>query len=58
VDGHPERLGCYEFQKAAAWSDFYERSPKDCALYIAKALQFLVELAETEAETEDATDVA
>jgi phosphorylase kinase alpha/beta subunit len=54
VEGHPQRQGQYESQKAAAWSAFYQRSPKDCALYIAKALQFLAELAEAEAEAEDA----
>ena len=46
---HAER---YEVQKAAAWSSFYRRSPKDCALYIAKALQFLTELAAAAAETD------
>jgi phosphorylase kinase alpha/beta subunit len=50
VEGHPERVGQYEGQKAAAWSSFYGRSPKDCALFIAKALQFLVELAEADEE--------
>lgn len=48
----PERAGRYQAQKAAAWRSFYERSPKQCALYIAKALQFLVELAEAEAKTQ------
>ncbi len=48
VEGHPDRIGRYESQKAAAWSAFYQRSPEDCALYIAKALQFLVELAEAD----------
>lgn len=48
VEGHPERIGCYESQKAAAWSAFYQRAPEDCALYIAKALQFLAELAGVE----------
>ena len=61
VDGRPERVGHYESQKGSAWSSFYGRSPRDCALYIAKALQFLVELAEAEAEAEAAattSDVA
>jgi phosphorylase kinase alpha/beta subunit len=52
VDGHPDRQANYEAEKGAAWSSFYGRSPKECALYIAKALQFLVELAEAEAEAE------
>jgi len=49
VEDRPDRSRHYERQKAAAWSSFYQRSPKDCALYMAKALQFLVELAEAEA---------
>ncbi|MEM0981829.1 MAG: glycoside hydrolase family 15 protein [Cyanobacteria bacterium P01_H01_bin.58] len=56
IDNRPERLGRYEAQKAAAWSSFYRRSPKDCALYIAKALQFLAELAE--AENSEPSEVA
>lgn len=50
VEERPDRIGQYDAQKVAAWSSFYERSPKDCAIYISKALQFLVELAEAEAE--------
>ncbi|NJN22933.1 MAG: glycosyl hydrolase family 15, partial [Leptolyngbya sp. RL_3_1] len=50
IEGHPGRVGRYEGQKAAAWSSFYGRSPKDCALFMAKALQFLVELAEADEE--------
>ncbi len=66
VEDRPDRQGHYEAQKAAAWSSFYGRSPKECALYIAHALQFLVELAAAEAEaaakdaadTEETSDVA
>lgn len=58
VEGKADRVGRYESQKAAAWSAFYGRSPKSCALYIAKALQFLVELAEAEAEDDPTPDVA
>ncbi|MDB9528790.1 glycoside hydrolase family 15 protein [Oscillatoria sp. CS-180] len=54
VEECPERAGRYQAQKAAAWTSFYKRSPKQCALYIAKALQFLVELAEAEAHAETA----
>jgi phosphorylase kinase alpha/beta subunit len=49
VDDHPDRIPYYEQQKGSAWSSFYRRSPKECALYMAKALQFLIELAATEA---------
>jgi phosphorylase kinase alpha/beta subunit len=61
VEDCPDREGHYEAQKAAAWSSFYRRSPKECALYISKALQFLVELAEAEtaeAEAERTAEVA
>ncbi|MBE7382103.1 MAG: glycoside hydrolase family 15 protein [Leptolyngbya sp. SIO1E4] len=59
VGDRPDRVGYYEQQKAAAWSSFYQRSPKDCALYIAKALQFLSELAESEEESsESVSEVA
>ncbi|NER81927.1 MAG: glycosyl hydrolase family 15, partial [Leptolyngbya sp. SIO1D8] len=59
VADSPNRIGFYEQQKAAAWSSFYQRSPKDCALYIAKALQFLAELAEAEeSNPEKAPEVA
>ncbi|MEL6398540.1 MAG: glycoside hydrolase family 15 protein [Cyanobacteria bacterium J06607_6] len=58
VEGRDDRLGQYEAQKGAAWSAFYGRSPKTCALYTAKALQFLVELAEAEAVDDNTADVA
>ncbi|MGD1944082.1 MAG: glycoside hydrolase family 15 protein, partial [Leptolyngbyaceae cyanobacterium] len=58
VDGRDDRLGQYEAQKGAAWSAFYGRSPKTCALYMAKALQFLVELAEAEAIDDNTAEVA
>lgn len=54
----PDRAGRYEAQKSAAWSSFYGRSPKDCALYIAEALKFLAELAEAEAEETKTPEVA
>lgn len=55
----PEHVKRYEVQKSAAWSSFYRRSPKDCALYTAKALQFLTELAEaTDDPVEDTSEVA
>jgi len=59
VEDRPDRVGQYEAQKGAAWSDFYGRSPKECAIYMSKALQFLVELAEAEAQAaEDTANVA
>ncbi|MGD1862665.1 MAG: glycoside hydrolase family 15 protein [Leptolyngbyaceae cyanobacterium] len=49
VEDRRDRAGNYDAQKEAAWSAFYGRSPKECAIYMSKALQFLVELAEVEA---------
>ncbi len=37
----------YDQQKGLAWRSFYETSPFVCANYIAKALRFLMELAQT-----------
>lgn len=50
VEDRGDRIDRYEAEKAAAWSSFYRRSPKACALYLAKSLQFLSELAEAEVE--------
>lgn len=44
----------YPSDKAAAWRSFYQASPKECAAAIAKALQFLSDLAETHQITEQA----
>ncbi len=52
VEDHPHQAGQYELYKAQAWSTFYQGSPEHCARYVAKALQFLVELAEAEAKAE------
>ncbi len=54
LDTHPDRLTRYEQEKAAAWSAFYRRSPTECALYIARALQFLIELAAADVTAEAA----
>ncbi len=43
LETHPERADRYDGEKAAAWRGFYERSPSECASYIAKAFRFLVE---------------
>jgi len=42
---HPDRAVAYDADKASAWAAFYGQSPRDCARYMAKALQFLAELA-------------
>jgi phosphorylase kinase alpha/beta subunit len=39
----------YDDQKAAAWSAFYQRSSSSCAVYMTRALLFLIELGEAEA---------
>ena len=49
VDGHPARDRDYDVHKEAAWSSFYRRSPRQCAIYMSQALQFLAELDEAEA---------
>ncbi|WP_256995608.1 glycoside hydrolase family 15 protein [Halomicronema hongdechloris] len=45
---HPERAVDYDTDKASAWQAFYGQPPRECARYVAKALQFLAELAEAE----------
>lgn len=46
LDLHPDRSDRYDEQKGLAWRSFYETSPYLCASYIAKALRFLMELAQ------------
>jgi phosphorylase kinase alpha/beta subunit len=48
LDHHPDHHTTYDQYKASAWRSFYERSPYDCANYVAKALRFLTELAQTD----------
>lgn len=48
LDQYPEHSSTYDKYKASAWRSFYERSPYDCANYIAKALRFLTELAQAD----------
>ncbi|MGD1949394.1 MAG: hypothetical protein ACFB14_07085, partial [Leptolyngbyaceae cyanobacterium] len=38
----------YLQDKAKAWRSFYQDSPHHCARYIAKSMQFLIELNEGE----------
>jgi phosphorylase kinase alpha/beta subunit len=47
LDRHPDQEKSYNQQKGVAWRSFYETSPYVCASYIAKALQFLLELGKT-----------
>ncbi|MGF1535279.1 MAG: glycoside hydrolase family 15 protein [Elainellaceae cyanobacterium] len=48
----------YDDHAAQAWRRFYELSPWTCAEYIAKALQFLLDLGAGEEETEVSNDAA
>lgn len=48
LDQHPDHSSTYDQYKASAWRSFYERSPYHCANYVAKALRFLTELAQTD----------
>ncbi|MBW4582959.1 MAG: glycoside hydrolase family 15 protein [Tildeniella nuda ZEHNDER 1965/U140] len=47
LEQHPDHRDRYDEHKAAAWRSFYASSPYDCASYVAKALRFLTELAQT-----------
>ena len=48
IDGGDHRAHRYLQDKAKAWRSFYLDSPYHCARYIAKAMQFLIELNEGE----------
>ncbi|MEM8808822.1 MAG: glycoside hydrolase family 15 protein [Cyanobacteria bacterium P01_G01_bin.38] len=52
LDGKPHRVQRYDQDKATAWRSFYKTSPHDCAQYIVKAMQFLLELGEGEGQIE------
>jgi len=60
LDQHPTHAQHYDQYKGVAWRSFYETSPSVCASFVAKALQFLLELGKTEdlevAELEDMTE--
>ncbi len=47
LDAHPDHADNYANYKAMAWRSFYEKSPYDCARFIARALQFLTQLRQT-----------
>ncbi|WP_052128715.1 glycoside hydrolase family 15 protein [Neosynechococcus sphagnicola] len=51
LDRHPQHSHDYDQQKGLAWRSFYATSPYVCASYIAKALRFLMKLAQTNLET-------
>ena len=46
VEPDPYRGHHYDQDKALAWRSFYESSPRSCAQYLLKAVQFLTELGE------------
>ncbi|MEO0963567.1 MAG: hypothetical protein AAFY08_00470 [Planctomycetota bacterium] len=48
MDGGDHRAHRYLQDKAKAWRSFYQATPHRCAQYIAKAMQFLIELGEGE----------
>ncbi|MEM1239188.1 MAG: glycoside hydrolase family 15 protein [Cyanobacteria bacterium P01_H01_bin.26] len=48
IDGGDHRAHRYLQDKARAWRAFYQSSPHRCARYIAKSMQFLIELNEGE----------
>ncbi|MGB3137797.1 MAG: glycosyl hydrolase family 15, partial [Nodosilinea sp.] len=58
LDHQPDRASAYESDKASAWQAFYRLPPTQCATYIAKALQFLTALGETETGGETLEEVA
>jgi phosphorylase kinase alpha/beta subunit len=41
LDKHPDRADHYDEDKSAAWSSYYESSPKVNAVYVIKSLKFL-----------------
>jgi len=44
LDKHPEHRDRYDEFKGSAWRSFYETSPYECASYVAKAMQFLIQM--------------
>jgi len=44
LQDRPERELRYAEDKATAWQTFYDRSPRDCATYIARAFSYLAQL--------------
>ncbi len=56
LDRHPGDGDRYAEVKALAWRSFYQSSPYDVASAVAKALQFLSELAQSEEEDDAIAD--
>ncbi len=52
LERFPERADRYDEDKAAAWRDFYNSSPKECASYIVKAFRFLTQIRQGERHLE------
>ncbi|MGJ3250756.1 MAG: glycoside hydrolase family 15 protein [Elainellaceae cyanobacterium] len=50
LDRHPDHQDRYDEYKVQAWRSFYETSPHRCSSYIAKALQFLIEIGQEHSE--------
>ncbi len=44
LERFPEKADLYDEYKAAAWRDFYDTSPTECATYIVKAFRFLTQV--------------
>lgn len=49
LDRHPQDEPIYNERKGQAWQQFYEASPYNCATFMVKAFQFLIEMAEQSA---------
>lgn len=58
LEDHPHDGDRYEEVKAQAWQQFYETSPYECARFIVKAFQYLIEMAEQEAREREAAAAA
>jgi phosphorylase kinase alpha/beta subunit len=56
LDAQPERVKAYDYDKAAAWQAFYHMPPSQCAIYIARALEFLTVLGEAADETRETAE--
>ncbi|NJL84858.1 MAG: glycosyl hydrolase family 15 [Leptolyngbyaceae cyanobacterium SM1_1_3] len=48
LEQQPDRGDRYDDDKVAAWGSFYRQSTQTCAIYLARALQFLSDLGERE----------
>lgn len=55
LEHHPDHRDRYDEHKATAWQSFYQRSPYDCANYVAQALRFLTQLGQMALEAGDET---